>query len=92
MLIMNNTIKDSTLNKLIGELEQNRDELKLKAHLFKEETKDEWLALEKKWHHFKGSARHLGYQAKVASGDISAATQLLGEEIKTGYKRIIKSL
>lgn len=83
---------DNMFDKLLNELQQNRDELKLQAHLFKADTKDEWDALEKKWHHFKGSARHLGYEAKASSKDVLAATQLLGEELKASYKRIFKSL
>ncbi|GAA0859316.1 hypothetical protein [Aliiglaciecola litoralis] len=82
----------SMFDKLVGDIEQNRDELKLQAHLFKKETKDEWEALEKKWHHFKGSARHASIEAQAASKDVFAATQLLGEELKASYKRIVKSL
>jgi ATP-dependent Clp protease ATP-binding subunit ClpA len=58
---MNETNEKTIFNKLLSELEQKRDELKLQAHFFKKGTKDEWEMLEKKWHHFKGSAHHVGH-------------------------------
>jgi hypothetical protein len=84
--------KDSILEKLLGEIEQDRDRLKLQAHLFKADAKDEWDKIEKKWHHFKGHSNHVSKEAKGASKDLLAATQILAEEIKAGYKRIMRSL
>jgi hypothetical protein len=86
------TTSDNILQKLLGEIQQDRDELKLQAHLFKVEAKDEWDEIEKKWHHFKVSTQHVGHETKEVSKDLLAATQLLGEEINAGLKRIIKSL
>lgn len=83
--------KNSMLDKLFAELEQDRDRLKLQAHLFKADAKDEWDKVEKKWHKFKGNSQHVGHEAKLASKDLLAATELLGEEIKAGYKRIMNS-
>jgi hypothetical protein len=82
----------SMLDKLFAEVEQDRDRLKLQAHLFKADAKDEWDKIEKKWHQFKGNTQHVGHEAKEASKGLLAATQLLGEGIKAGYKRIIGSL
>lgn len=82
----------SILDKLFSEIEQDRDRLNLQAHLLKADAKDEWDKVEKKWHQFKGNTQHVGHEAKEASKDLLAATQLLGEEIKAGYKRIIGSL
>jgi hypothetical protein len=87
-----NTGKDSILEKLLGEIEQDRDRLKLQAHLLKADAKDEWDKIEKKWHHFKGHSHHVSNEAKGASKDFLAATQILAEEIKAGYKRIMRSL
>jgi hypothetical protein len=83
---------DSILNKLLGEIEQERDEMKLQAHLFKADAKDEWDKIEKKWHQLKSNSQHVGLETKQVSKDLYAATQLLGDEIKAGYKRIIRSL
>ena len=88
----NDNTDGSLLHKLLGEIEQDRDRLKLQAHLLKADAKDEWDKIEKKWHHFKGSTQHVGYEATEVSKDLFAATQLLGEEIKAAYKRIIGSL
>jgi hypothetical protein len=82
----------SMLDQLFSEIEQDRDRLKLQAHLFKADATDEWDKIEKKWHQLKGNTQHVGQEAKEVSKDLLAATQLLGEEIKTGYKRIFKSL
>lgn len=82
---------NSMLDKLFNELEQDRDRLKLQAHLFKADAKDEWDKVEKKWHQFKGNSQHAGHEAKTASKDLLAATELLGGEIKAAYKRIMGS-
>ncbi|MFT4941301.1 MAG: hypothetical protein ACI88A_004369 [Paraglaciecola sp.] len=87
-----NSNEDSVLQKLMGEIEQDRERLKLQAHLLKADTKDEWDKVEKKWHHFKGHSHHVGQEARVASKDLLAATQILAEEIKVAYKRIMRSL
>ena len=87
-----NSNEDSILQKLLGEIEQDRDRLELQAHLLKADAKDEWDKIEKKWHHFKGHSHHVSQEARVASKDLFAATQILAEEIKAGYKRIMRSL
>jgi len=87
-----NDNKDSLLDKVVKEIEQDRDRLKLRLHLMKAEAKEEWEKTEKKWHHLKGNASHVSHEASEASKETYAALQLLGQEIKNGYKRIIKSL
>ena len=42
-----NASKDSILEKLLGEIEQDRDRLKLQAHLLKADAKEEWDKIEK---------------------------------------------
>jgi hypothetical protein len=88
----NSNCEESILQKLLDEIEQDRDRLHLQAHLLKADAKDEWDKIEKKWHHFKGHTHHVGQEARVASKDLLAATQILAEEIKNGYKRIMRSL
>ena len=88
----NTTNKEGILDKMLGEIEQDRDRLKLQAHLFKADAQDEWDKIEKKWHQLKGNTQHVGHETVEVSKDLLAATQLLGEEIKAGYKRIIGSL
>lgn len=86
------TDKRTVLTKLKDEIEQDRDELILKAYLLKADTKDEIEKLEKKWREFKGHSRQVGEEAKKTSEDVLAAASLLGQELKAGYKRIVKSL
>ncbi|MFA7276266.1 MAG: hypothetical protein WC043_05640 [Pseudobdellovibrionaceae bacterium] len=71
----------------IGELEQLRDEVKLKWHLGSKDVQDEWHAAEEKWKHFSRDA------ALDESGkNVSAAFEKLGAELKAAYQRINKAL
>jgi hypothetical protein len=69
-------------------LELLRDELALKAHLFKADMKVEWEALELKWSEFR---EHLG-RAQVAAGDaardIDASSKPLADSLKASYTSI----
>jgi hypothetical protein len=78
--------------KIIEQVKQERDEMALKAHLFKADAKDEWVKVDKEWEHFKSKAEQVGKEAKGASGDVTAAAKLLGEEIIKSFKRIRKTL
>jgi dsDNA-specific endonuclease/ATPase MutS2 len=51
---------------VVAKLKTWRDELKLQAHLFKAETKDEWNDLEKKMDHLLDSAKKMESEATVA--------------------------
>jgi len=92
---MNNELVENAkleIEKMIEQLKQERDEISLKAHLFKAEAKDEWTKVDKEWEHLKSKTEQLGKEAKGASGDISAAASLLGEEIMKSFQRIRKTL
>lgn len=78
--------------KIIEQVKQERDEMALKAQLFKADAKDEWVKVDKEWEHFKSKAEQVGKEAKGASGDVTAAAKLLGEEIIKSFKRIRKTL
>ncbi len=77
---------------LVDSLKRERDELHLKLHLFKAEARDEWAELEKKWTHFQHKAGAANAAAGEAAGEIGAAMRLLGEEARTGYRKIRESL
>ncbi len=70
-------------NDLIGDLKQQRDELRVQINLASKEAKEEWEELESKMEKFSAEAR----LAQTGSG-ISAALGLLGSELKQGYKRV----
>lgn len=80
------------LNEVIGEIKQTRDELRVRAHLLKSETKDKMHELEAKWQHLYGEISPTMKATKLALKDIGAANQLLLSEIREGYQRIRKTL
>lgn len=77
---------------MMKNLEQSRDELKLKAHLFNAEVKDEWKGLENKWEHFAREVRPAMKAAHEAQENISEANKLLMEEIREGFKNVKSKL
>jgi hypothetical protein len=80
------------IEKMFEQVKQERDEIVLKTHLLKADAKDEWHKVDKQWEHFKSKAGQVSKEAKGASGDVSAAANLLGEEIKKSFQRIRKTL
>ncbi len=78
------------LQKLMQQLEQERDELKVKFGLAKLEARDEWQQLEKKMDALRGRMKVVGEEAKDASGDVGAALDTVADEIKEGFARLKK--
>jgi predicted nuclease with TOPRIM domain len=80
------------LDGLRQELEQTRDELRVRMHLANAELKDEWRELEQKWDHFEGRLKKVGSAAGESFDDMGDALELVGDELKRSYQRIRKSL
>ena len=80
------------IEEMLNELQQERDELKVKLQLAKMEVGDEWEKLEAQLEMFEDKTKELGSAAVDASQDIGAAAKLLGEEIANGFKKIRKHL
>ena len=78
------------LQKLMKQLEQERDELKVKFGLAKLEAREEWQELEKKMDALRGRMKVVGDEAKETSGDLGAALDVVAEEIKDGFDRLRK--
>ncbi len=78
----------SRLDHLLSELRQESDELVVKMHLAKSDLKDEWSALEKKWHQLNRKAAAAADAARDAGENIDSAWHLLLDEIKHGYRQI----
>jgi len=78
------------LQKLISQLEQERDELKVKIGLAKLEAREEWQELEKKLEHLRARMKIVGDEAKEASSDVGAAFDVVADEIKDGFERLRK--
>jgi len=80
------------INEMLHELNQERDELKLKLELAKLEARGGWIKLEAKLARLESKVKELGNATTDASRDIGAAAKLLGEEIRDGFKKIGKHL
>ena len=80
------------VEELVEKLKQERDELGVKLHLAKMEADEEWQELERKWSKLEAKVKQLGDAAAESTGDVRAAAELLGQEIKAGFKRIARQL
>lgn len=80
------------LERLVKELERQRDELRLKASLGKMEAREEWEKLEKKLESLKAKAPQVREELDATAGGIGAALKKAGEEIRAGYERLRKLL
>ncbi|MDX1492827.1 MAG: hypothetical protein R3253_02045 [Longimicrobiales bacterium] len=78
------------LQKILQQLEQERDELKVKLGLAKLEAREEWQELEEKIEGLRGRLKVMGGEAKEASGDVGAAVDMVADEIKEGFQRLRK--
>ena len=80
------------IDRMMLKLRQQRDELKLKAHLFKADARDEWEKVEGKWQQFESRAKQVGEAGEEAGEGIGGALKNLGDEMMEGYRKIRKSL
>lgn len=78
------------MNDLLNELKQERDELRVKLNLAKLEANEEWQKLETKLTKLEAKAKQVGDATADAAGDVGAAAKLLAEEIREGFKKIVK--
>lgn len=74
-------------NKLVEDLKQARDEIKLKVHLGAKDLQDEWTTLEKRWHSFEKKA-----DFERSTKDVSSALRGLGLELEKAFSRIRSAL
>lgn len=72
----------------VKNLEQLRDELKLKAHLLATELKDQWRDLEKKWEELGNELGPVRQAAGESAQELGSAAQGLMAALKKGYQRI----
>jgi hypothetical protein len=86
------TERDDRLQRLLTRLEKERDELKLKMGLAKLEGREEWTDVEGKLDRLRGRMKVVQEEAGDSSGDVGAALEVLGEEIKAAFERIRKVL
>ncbi len=74
-------------DKILEQLRQKRDELRLKMHLAGKDVTDDWQDLERKMKQFAEKAE------LQRSGDgLNEAVRSLGRELKDGYERVRRAL
>jgi hypothetical protein len=81
------TVKEN-LERVMRDLETERDELALKMHLAKADARDEWEKLETRWKHFKAKATVVGHEAADVADDVGVAARDVLDELKKGYDRL----
>jgi hypothetical protein len=75
------------LENIKNELKQMRDEVELKIHLGSMEAKQKWEELEGQWDRFSERA-----EIQKTTDDVDHAFDILGDELKKGYKRLKDAL
>jgi flagellar biosynthesis chaperone FliJ len=78
------------VEEILDELRTERDELRVRLHLAKLESSEEWQKLEHQLAKLESKARELGTATADASEDMGAAAKLLAEEIRDGFKKIVR--
>ena len=76
-----------SLDKLVADLKELRDQARVKAHLGTMEAQDEWRKLESKWDNFEARAK-----LDRSATHVGAALDLLAQELKAAYERIAKAV
>jgi hypothetical protein len=74
-------------DELLKDLKQKRDQLRVRMHLASRELQDEWRELEEKMEDFSRRAR-----LKETGTGVSKALGAVGDELKSGYKRLQRAL
>lgn len=77
-----------TLDQVVEELKQMRDELEVQIHLASADARDEFEELGKKWEQLRARADVVGKATGEAASDVGDALSLVAEEIKRGFQRI----
>jgi len=80
------------LEKLVQQLEQQRDELRVKMSLAKLDVREEWNKLEKKFAEFQAKTQPVREELGTTADNVGAALRLAAEEIREGYVRLRKRL
>ncbi len=78
--------------KVVTDLERERDELRVRLHLAKAEGREEWDKLDGKIAELKLRADAAGNEAREAMDDIGDAAKKLVAEIREGFARVRKTL
>lgn len=77
---------------LLGKLNIDREELRLKLSLASMEAKDEFEQAEQQWQQIKQKAAEIADDSIETSEDFIAKAKVVGEELQEAYQRIAKRL
>lgn len=80
------------LEKLVQQLEQQRDELRVKMSLAKLDAREEWNKIEKKWEELRAKSQPVREELGTTAGNVSTALRMAADEIRDGYARLRKLL
>jgi hypothetical protein len=79
--------KMADISKILKEMQQRRDELKLQLHLASKDAEDEWEDLTSEWDKFLSRS-----QFDKSAEEVGEASRQLGVKMKDAYDRMKKSL
>jgi hypothetical protein len=82
----------ATWSKWLADLERERDELRLKAHLGKAEARDHLARAEQKIEEFRQKAPIAKGVAKDAAGQVEESAKALASEIREAFARVRRVL
>ncbi len=77
---------------VVKRLAQQRDELRVQAHLFGMEAKQQWDKAEHQWEHVRAKAKVIGAEASHSGGEIKDSLEVVLEEIGAAYDRLRRLL
>ncbi|MBQ0832197.1 hypothetical protein [Marinobacter sp.] len=73
---------------LSDKIKQYRDEARVQLHLARQDVKDEFNDLEQEWDKFRTRFDEVMNDASEASQEARQTAKKLGEDLKSGYKKI----
>lgn len=77
--------------RLIDELQRERDELRVRMHLARKEVADELDQIDQRLEELKARTRTASTEAGHAMDDIEGAARKLWDEIRAGFDRVRRS-
>ncbi len=86
------TTTQERIDKMFSELKQERDELRVRLHLGKEDLKQEWEVLHDKLNELSDRYKPLREATEETAEEVWDSLKLVGLEIRDGFNRIRKSL
>lgn len=80
------------IDEAVEALKREREELALKIHLAKADTRDEWKKLEAKLDALEGRTRPAAKVVGETATEVGASLELAADEIKKGFAKLRKLL